>query len=99
MECLSKSCCGQGKYEEAEHVLLQILNDRLGPERRKEALDTMHSLAEVYLEKYRRDRLDERDSAEDAWINAELYCKKAVNGKSTAYSQNDQSFHITVSLI
>ena len=99
LELLATSCCGQGKFEEAEHVLHQILNDRSGPERHKDALDTIHALAEVYLEKYRRDKLDERETADDEWTNAVLYCKKAVEGKRKAHDQHDPSFHLSVSLL
>ena len=99
LELLATSCCEQGKFEDAEHILHQILNDRSGPERHKEALDTMHALAEVYLEKYRRDKLNEDESADDEWTNAELYCKKAVDGKSTAHGQHDPSFYSSVSLL
>ena len=99
MELLATSCCGQGKFEEAEHVLLQILSDRSDPERHKDALDTMHALAEVYLEKYHQDKSNERESADDAWTNAERYCKKAVDGKSTAHGQHDPSFHLSVSVL
>ena len=99
LELLATSCCGQGKFEEAEHVLHQILNDRSGPERHKDALDTMHALSEVYLEKYRRDKLDERETADDEWTNAERYCKKAVDGKSVAHGHDDPSFHLSVSLL
>jgi hypothetical protein len=99
MESLAISYSGQQKFEEAENVLLQILNDRSEPERHKDALDTMHTLAEVYLEKYRRNKREERESADDEWTNAELYCKKAVDGKSRACGQYDPSFYLSVALL
>jgi Ankyrin repeats (3 copies)/Ankyrin repeats (many copies)/Ankyrin repeat len=99
MEMLSRACYGQSKLEEAERLLLQILEERLRSGRNKEAFETMHALAEVYFEYYHRSALDDLDSAEGQWETAKSYADKAITGKMKILGPNAPSFHQSVGLL
>lgn len=86
MAKLLKSCMEQKKWDEAEEVLLQTLDEQMQQEKTTEAAKTRHKLAEVYLEK------GDLDSA--------LYqSQQSLNIRKRELGETDQAVHDSIELL
>ena len=86
MANLLKSCMEQKKWDEAEEVLLQTLDEQMQREKTIEAANTRHKLAEVYLEKGDLD-------------NALYQSQQSLNIRKRELGETDQAVHDSIELL
>jgi len=86
MAKLVKSCMVQEKWDEAEEVLMQILDEQTRRENTSEAAETRHKLAEVYLGK-------------DDLENAQYHCQQALNIRKRELGETDKSVRDSIQLL
>ena len=85
-EMLVKSCMEQERWEEAEEVLMHILDEQSRREKTAEAAETRHKLAQVLL-------------AKGDLENAQYHCQQALNTRKREFGETDQTVHDSIQLL